>query len=91
MLSTGSEYAGFEKEFQTYWSGRYNLVTFLSDMLWLWVALAAVVVLAAFLRYRKRRTYYKKWERQEKYESSDFDYGDPDHPEQVDDDEPWKS
>jgi hypothetical protein len=34
--------------------------------------------------------YYKKWEEDEKYQSTDFDYGDPDNPEQIDDeDEPW--
>ncbi len=91
LQTTGSSYADFEREFQTYWSGRFNLVTLLADMLWLWIFLALVVIVGAFLRYRKRRTYYKKWEQQEKYESSDFDYGDPDNPEQVDDDEPWRS
>ena len=84
MRTTGSSYAGFEQEFQTYWSGRFNLVTLLADMLWLWIFLALVVIVGAFLRYRKRRTYYRKWEQQEKHESTDFDYGDPDNPEQVD-------
>ncbi|HOD66229.1 MAG TPA: peptidase MA family metallohydrolase [candidate division Zixibacteria bacterium] len=91
MRATGSDYAGFEEEFRRYWSGRFNLVTLLADMMWLWFALAVIVVVAAFLKYRKRRSYYRKWEREERLQSTDFDYGDPDNPEEVDDDEPWKS
>ena len=50
-----------------------------------------IVVVATFLRYRTRRKYSKQWEEEEKLQSTDFDYGDPDNPEQIDDDEPWRS
>ena len=44
------------------------------------------------MRYRKKRSYYKKWEEEEKLHSTDFDYGDPDNPETTDDDgESWRS
>ncbi len=89
-VSTGANYAEFETEFQTYWRSRFNVVTILADTMWLWLLLALIVVIGAFLRYRKRREYYKKWEREEKYQSTDFDYGDPDRPEEADDDEPWR-
>ncbi len=91
VLSTGSDYDGFEREFQTHWSSRFNIVTLLADTMWLWLMLALVVVVGAFLKYRKRRQYYRKWEQEEKYQSTDFDYGDPDKPERTDDDEPWRS
>ncbi|MBU2652748.1 MAG: hypothetical protein KKA81_17610, partial [Bacteroidetes bacterium] len=69
---------------------RYNLITILADTMWLWLFLAMIVVVGAFMRYRKRREYYKKWEREEKLQSTDFEYGDPDMPEEPDDDEPWR-
>jgi hypothetical protein len=54
--------------------------------------MAAVVVVAGFVRYRKRRQYYRKWEAEKELQSTDFDYGDPDNPEQTDgEDEPWRS
>jgi hypothetical protein len=90
--STGATYREFEKEFNGYLSQRYNVASLFLDTMWFWLALAMIVVIGAFLRYRKRRQYYKKWEEAEKYQSTDFDYGDPDHPERIDDeDEPWRS
>ncbi len=61
------------------------------DTFLFWIGLALIVVVGTFLRYRKRRQLFKKWERDEKFQSTDFDYGDPDHPERTDDDEPWRS
>ncbi len=92
MHSTGSTEEAFEKEFHEYLTQRYNLVSFLMDTFWLWIFLAIVVVVGGFLKYRRRRQYYKKWEEQERLESTDFQYGkgraeetDPDE-----DDEPWR-
>jgi len=49
-----------------------------------------VVIVGFFLRYRKKKKKYEEWDEDEKYHSTDFDYGDPDNPEQVDDeDKPW--
>jgi len=90
LASTGSNYAEFENEFEQNWSTRFNIITLLADTMWLWLGLSLVVVIGAFLRYRKRRSYYEKWEEEENYQSTDFDYGDPDHPERTDDDEPWR-
>jgi hypothetical protein len=59
--------------------------------MWLFVALAVVVVIGAFLRFRRRRQYYRRWEEEENLHSTDFDYGDPDNPEATDDEEPWRS
>ena len=60
------------------------------DTMWFWLALAIILVVGAFWKYSQRRKYYKKWEAEERLHSTDFEYGDPDNPEQTDDDEPWR-
>jgi hypothetical protein len=90
MASTGSNYADFEREFRLYLEERFNLTSLFVDTMWFWLALAVIVMVGAFFKFRKRRSYYKKWEEHERLHSTDFDYGDPDHPEQIDDDEPWR-
>ena len=90
--SIGGSYKEFEKEYRDYLSERYNLSSLFMDTSYFWIAMALVVVVAGFMRYRKRRLYYRKWEDEEKLQSTDFDYGDPDNPEQTDgEDEPWRS
>lgn len=62
------------------------------DTMLFWLAMAAIVLIAGVLRVRKRRQYYKRWEDDEKLHSTDFDYGDPDRPEHIDDDEDsWRN
>ncbi len=90
--SIGGSYKEFEKEYRDYLSERYNLTSLFMDTSYFWIAMAAVVVVAGFLRFKKRRLYYRKWEAEEKLQSTDFDYGDPDNPEKTDgEDEPWRS
>ena len=90
--SIGGSYKEFEKEYRDFLSERYNLTSLFMDTSYFWIAMALVVVVAGFVRYRKRRQYYRKWEAEEKLQSTDFDYGDPDNPEQTDgEDEPWRS
>lgn len=87
LVSIGSDYDGFEKEFFDYLKKRYNLMTLFGDLYFLWIFLAAVVVFGFILKYRKRKKYYKKWEEEERLQSTDFDYGDPDNPEHIDDED----
>lgn len=87
MASTGSNYADFEKEYFEFLSKRYNFTSLLMDTSYFWIALAFLLALGAFLKFRNRRKYYQKWQEEEKFESKDFDYGDSDSPEQIDDDE----
>ena len=91
MASTGSKYADFETEFRVYLQGRFNLVGLLADTMYFWLFLAIITVFGFILWLRRRRAYYRRWEEEERLASTDFDYGDPDHPEVVDDDEPWRS
>ncbi|RKX25252.1 MAG: hypothetical protein DRP45_06400 [Candidatus Zixiibacteriota bacterium] len=90
MASTGSNYADFETEFRVYLQSRFNLVTLITDMTYFWIALAVILIIGFFLKMRKKREYLRKWDEEEKMASTDFDYGDSDHPEQTDDDEPWR-
>jgi len=87
MASTGSNYADFEKEYYDFLSKRYNITSLLMDTSYFWIALAFLLALGGFLKFRRRRKYYKKWQEEEKFESRDFEYGDSDNPEQTDDDE----
>ena len=91
LASTGATMPEFENEFHAYLTKRFNIMTLFMDTMFFWLGLAMIVLIATFLRYRKRRKYYKQWEEEEKLHSTDFDYGDPDNPEQTDDDEPWRS
>ncbi|PWB69666.1 hypothetical protein C3F09_10190 [candidate division GN15 bacterium] len=87
MAATGSNYADFEKEYFDYLAKRYNITSLLMDTSYFWIALAFLLALGGFLKFRRRRRYYEKWREEERFESRDFDYGDSDHPEQLDDDE----
>jgi hypothetical protein len=90
--ATGSNYREFEEEYLQYLRLHYNLATLFTDTMYFWLALAVIVVIGAFLQFRKRQKYYRRWEMEEQLQSTDFDYGDPDRPEEIDDeDEPWRS
>ena len=92
VAATGSTYEEFDDEVRLYITRHYNITTLFMDTLFIWLGLALVVLIAIFVRYRKRRQYYRKWEREERLQSTDFDYGNPDHPEQGDDeDQPWRN
>ncbi|NOY88036.1 MAG: hypothetical protein GXO93_01440 [FCB group bacterium] len=80
----------FENEFKQYLNQRFNVVSLFMDTMFFWLGLAIIVVIAGFMRFKRRRKYYKKWKEEETWQSTDFDYGDPDHPEKIDDDDrPW--
>lgn len=91
VTATGANFLEFESEFDSYLRGRFNLVMLLADTMFFWLGLAILLLIGGFLRYKRRWRYYRKWEEDEKYHSTDFDYGDPDRPEQIDDDESWRS
>ncbi len=91
LASIGSDMEEYEKEFSEYMKGRYNYMSLFGDLYFLWIFLAAVVFGGYIYSFFKKKKYYRKWDEEEKYQSTDFDYGDPDNPEQIDDeDEPWR-
>jgi hypothetical protein len=90
--SIGGNYKEFEQEYRKHLAKKYNVASLFMDTLYFWLFLAIVVIVAGFLRFKKRREYYRKWEAEERLQSTDFDYGDPNKPEQIDDeDEPWRN
>jgi hypothetical protein len=90
--SVGGTMAEFDREYHEHLNTRYNLAGLFMDTIWLWIILAFVVVIGGILKIRQRRTYYKKWEDEEKLQSTEFDYGDSRKPEvpDEDDDEAWR-
>ncbi|MCP4684066.1 MAG: hypothetical protein GY867_01335 [bacterium] len=91
LAATGSDYANFEQEFRVYLQRRFNVISLVADTMYFWLALAIVVIIGAVVKMSRRKKYYDKWEREEELASTDFDYGDPDNPEQSDDDdESWR-
>lgn len=90
--STGSDLKEFQVEVWTMFESRFNLVSLFMDTIYFWLALAIVLVVGGVMSFRKRQRYYEQWEKDEQLHSTDFDYGDPDDPEQTDDeDEPWRN
>ncbi|GEM_PF-401874 len=77
----------FEKEFFAQLKTRYNIMSLFGDLYFVWIFLAVVIVIGFLLSIRKKKKYYRKWEEDEKYHSTDFDYGDPKHPESYEKDE----
>ncbi len=90
-ITTGSTLIEFQNDFKISLHKQFNYASLFMYTIFFWIALAGIVVYAFFLQFKKRREYYKKWDVEEKLESKDFDYGDPDNPEQIeDDDEAWR-
>jgi len=91
MIAIGSNYRGFQREIDVYLTERFNVASLFMDTIYLWIALAVVVIIGGLVKMKKRKEYYAKWDKEEQLHSTDFDYGDPDNPEQPDDNEPWRS
>ena len=90
LASTGSDFADFEQEYRVYLRQRFNILVLVMDSMYFWIIMVIIFIVGAVLTIRRRKKYYREWEEQEKLASTDFDYGDPDNPEELDDDEPWR-
>lgn len=92
LAAVGSNYSDFDREYRTFLATKFNILTFYVDTMYFWFALAIILIIGGLMKYKQRRKFYEKWENEEKLQSTDFDYGDPDNPEQIDDeDRPWES
>lgn len=89
--ATGLTEQEFEADFKLHLNRRFNIISLFMDTIFFWLGLSVLVIIGGWLRIRKRRRYYRQWEKREALESTNFDYGDPEHPEQLDDDEPWRA
>ncbi len=87
----GLDEKGFEREVFADIEDNHTLLGILMGSNLFWGALALIVIIG-FIRARmNRKKRYAEWDERERYESTDFDYGDPDNPEKVDDeDRPWE-
>jgi hypothetical protein len=83
--------AGFEAELFGYIYEHFTLFGVLMGSTIFWLALAALVVIGAIQARKRKAERYAQWEEDEKLHSTDFDYGDPDNPEKIEDeDKPWE-
>lgn len=70
----GTDFAGFDKMFAVYLSNHYHWIMLFTDPNILWIGLALLFVVGFLLVRKRRKNVYKKWEEEEKLESTDFDY-----------------
>ncbi len=75
----GASFVIFENEYRKYIKKNYSWYLIFFDMNFLWIGLAIVIVLGFLLKKKRGRDTIKRWEEEEKYQSTDFDYeeGDP--------------
>lgn len=87
----GTDLAGFESELFTNIRQRRAAPGILMESTVFWGALSLLVIVG-FVRARlRRKKRYQQWEEEERLHSTDFDYGDPDNPEKIEDeDRPWE-
>lgn len=86
VAATGADYRAFEQEFSAVLHGRYNLITMIFSSNLLWILLALVIIIGFILNRITRKKRMQRFDEYEKYHSTDFDYGDPEEP---DEDKPW--
>jgi len=79
MAAVGADFATFEREYRLHIKQNYSWFLIFSDMTFVFIALALLIVLGFLLKKKQGKDTIKRWEEEEKYESTDFDYeeGDP--------------
>lgn len=77
--SIGAGIQTFEVEYNEYLRNNYSWYIIFTDMSIIWIGLALLIVLGFLLKKKKGKDTIKRWEEEEKYQSTDFDYeeGDP--------------
>lgn len=62
MLTTGSAYSGFQKEFTDYIKKRYQFLSFFGDTILFWLGLAFVIIFLYFMKKRSTKKILERWE-----------------------------
>jgi len=77
--SIGAGIQTFETEFNNYLRKHYSWWVIFTDMSIIWIGLALLIVIGFLIKRKKGQDTVKRWEEEEKYQSTDFDYeeGDP--------------
>lgn len=70
----GSDFASFDNLFAKHLNKHYHWIMIFTDPWLLWIGLALILILGFLLIRKRRKDIYKKWEEEEKYQSTDFDY-----------------
>lgn len=65
MSTTGSDFSGFQKEFEDYLKKRYQFIALLGDTFLLWLGLAFLIVLIYVMKKRKTKKILKRWEKED--------------------------
>lgn len=75
----GADFRTFENEYNLYIQKHYSWLLVFSDMWIMWLVLALLIIIGFILKKKRGRDTIKRWEEEEKYQSTDFDYeeGDP--------------
>ncbi len=75
----GADFEDYEREYDLHIKENYSWLLIFSDMWVLWLGLALLIVIGFILKKKRGRDIMKRWEEEEKYQSTDFDYeeGDP--------------
>jgi len=66
--ATGANYAGFQREFKEFITGKYNWAAFLGDTVLLWIALVVAFLILYIVKRHQSAAKRADWERQEAIE-----------------------
>jgi len=70
----GTDLAGFDKMVAAYLNSHYHWFMIFTDPTILWIGLALLFLIGFIVIRLRRKRIYKKWEEEEKLQSTDFDY-----------------
>ncbi len=70
----GTDFAGFDKMFADHLKSNYHWLMIFTNPIVLWIGVVLLFLLGFILIRKRNKDIYKKWEEEEKYESTDFDY-----------------
>ncbi|NIP41287.1 MAG: LPXTG cell wall anchor domain-containing protein [candidate division Zixibacteria bacterium] len=70
----GTDFAGFDKMFADHLKSNYHWIMIITNPIVLWIGVVLLFLLGFILIKKRNKDIYKKWEEEEKLQSTDFDY-----------------